>query len=75
MHHRNMTGIYLTTKLIMDNLDYIKVLRDDIGLNLAIIGFNGQLPQVVMVSATDEEIDMLKGPIESLGLVTHPLRG
>ena len=42
-----MTGIYLTTKLIMDNLDYIKVLRDDIGLNLAIIGFSGQLPQVV----------------------------
>ena len=29
----------------------------------------------VNLSATDEEIDMLKGPIESLGLVTHPLRG
>ncbi len=48
MDKTNRTGVYLTTKLILDNPDYIKALADGIGLNLAILGYSGQLPEDVL---------------------------
>ena len=48
MDKTNRTGVYLTTKLILDNPDYIKALVDGMGLNLAILGFSGQLPEDVL---------------------------
>ena len=51
MDKRNRTGVYLTTKLVLDNPDYIKALVDGIGLNLAILGFSGQLPEDVLAKS------------------------
>ena len=51
MDKTNRTGVYLTTKLILDNPDYIKALADGMGLNLAILGFSGQLPDSVLAES------------------------
>ena len=42
MKKKQRTGIYLTAGQILDNPDYVPVLRDRIGLNLAIISFSGE---------------------------------
>ena len=66
MLHREMNGIYLTTKVIRDNPDYIKILADEIGLNLAIISFDGQLPQNVLSKSPFDEVPLSDTCLESL---------
>ena len=48
MLKRPRTGIYLSSSIILSNPDYVKVLRDEIGLNLVILGFSGELPEDVL---------------------------
>ena len=42
------TGIYLTTKEILEHPDYVTRLRDEIGLNTVVMGFTGELPDEVL---------------------------
>ena len=48
MTRKPRTGIYLTSKIILSNPDYVKALRDKVGLNLVILGFSGELPDDVL---------------------------
>ena len=48
MDKKKRTGVYLSAQLVLDNPDYVEVLRDQIGLNLAIMGFSGTLPEEVL---------------------------
>ncbi len=48
MKKKKRVGIYLTSKVIRDNPDYLKALRDQLGLNLVITGFAGELPLEVL---------------------------
>ena len=48
MEKKRRVGIYLTVPVVLEHPDYVALLRDEIGLNLAIIGFSGELPQKVL---------------------------
>lgn len=39
-----LTGIYLTTNVVLDHPDYATRLRDEIGLNTVVLDFTGELP-------------------------------
>ena len=41
MERKNRTGIYLSASDILNNPDYVETLRDEIGLNLVIMGYSG----------------------------------
>ena len=43
-----LTGIYLTTPVILEQPDYVTRLRDEIGLNTVVMGFTGEMPADVM---------------------------
>ena len=43
MEKPERTGVYLTTRQVLDHPDYVRMLCDRIGLNLAIISFDGGL--------------------------------
>ena len=51
MERKKRTGIYLTTKVILDNPDYVGALVDGLGLNLVILGFSGRLPEHVLAES------------------------
>jgi hypothetical protein len=41
-------GLYLDTATILNNPGYLEALQEQLGLNLVILGFSGQLPQHVL---------------------------
>jgi len=43
-----LTGIYLTTNIVEEHPDYIRRMRDEIGLNTVVLGFTGEMPDEVM---------------------------
>lgn len=44
-------GLYLDARTIVDNPDYLKALRDQLGLNLVIVGFTGEIPKEVLAQS------------------------
>ena len=42
-----LTGIYLTTKVVLEHPDYVTRLRDEIGLNTVVLGFTGEMSDEV----------------------------
>ncbi len=59
-----LTGIYLTTNIVKEHPDYIRRMRDEIGLNTVVLGFTGEMPDEVMRLSpfggkvpTDEELE------------------
>ena len=44
-----LTGIYLTTPVILEQPDYVTRLRDEIGLNMVVMGFPGEMAEEVLV--------------------------
>jgi hypothetical protein len=61
-----LTGIYLTTDVVLDHPDYVTRLRDEIGLDTVVLGFTGEMPDAVMKlspyrgkTPTDEELNEL----------------
>ena len=38
MEKKRRVGVYLSASVVLDNPDYVEVLRDEIGLNLAVLG-------------------------------------
>ena len=40
-----LTGIYLTTDVVLKYPDYVTRLRDEIGLNTVVLDFSGELPE------------------------------
>ncbi len=54
MTHRRRVGVYLTTEAVLANPDYAALLRDRIGLNLAILSYSGAVsPSVARLSPFD----------------------
>ena len=45
---KKRVGIYLTAAAVIDNPDYLTALRDELGLNLVILGSSGELPPEVL---------------------------
>ncbi len=43
-----LTGIYLTTNVVLEHPDYVTRLRDEIGLNTVVLGFTGEMSDEVM---------------------------
>ena len=43
-----LTGIYLTTDVVLKYPDYVERLRDEIGLNTVVLSFTGQLSEEVL---------------------------
>jgi len=43
-----LTGVYLTTNVVLEDPDYAIRLRDEIGLNTVVLGFTGEMPDEVM---------------------------
>ena len=43
-----LTGIYLTTSEVLANPDYVRRLRDEIGLNTVVLDFTGELPEEIL---------------------------
>ena len=43
-----LTGIYLTTDVVLKYPDYVTRLRDEIGLNTVVLDFSGELPEEVL---------------------------
>lgn len=70
MSRKQRTGIYLTAPQILANPDYVTVLRDEIGLNLAIIGFSGELPQDVLDHSPFDGVPLSDACLHSL-LIRH----
>lgn len=61
-----LTGIYLTTSVVLEQPDYVKRLRDEIGLNTVVLGFTGEMSDEVMKlspyggkTPSDEELESL----------------
>jgi hypothetical protein len=61
-----LTGIYLTTNIVEEHPDYIRRMRDEIGLNTVVLGFTGEMPDEVMRLSpfggkvpTDEELEKM----------------
>ena len=61
-----LTGIYLTTNVVLKYPDYVERLRDVIGLNTVVISFTGEMSQEVLAlspfggrTPTDEELAAL----------------
>ena len=61
-----LTGIYLTTDVVLKYPDYVTRLRDEIGLNTVVLDFSGELPEEVLAltpygnsTPTEEELDEL----------------
>lgn len=61
-----LTGLYLTTDVVLKYPDYIERLRDEIGLNTAVLSFTGEMSEEVLAlspyggrTPTDEELDEL----------------
>ena len=38
MEKKRRVGVYLAASVVSNNPDYVEVLRDEIGLNLAVVG-------------------------------------
>jgi hypothetical protein len=51
MERKRRTGIYLTTRQVLDNPDYVPALRDGIGLNLAILSYTGEVSETLRRSS------------------------
>jgi hypothetical protein len=45
---KKRVGIYLSPGIVIDNPDYLTALRDELGLNLVILGYSGELPPEVV---------------------------
>ena len=61
-----LTGMYLTTDVVLKYPDYVERLRDEIGLNTVVLNFSGELPDDVLAKSpyggrtpTDEELGAL----------------
>jgi hypothetical protein len=67
---KKRTGIYLTTQQILDNPDYVRVLRDRIGLDLAILGFSGEAAPRVLAQSPFDGVPLSDACLHSL-VVRH----
>lgn len=48
MEKKRRVGVYLSTSVVLNNPDYVEVLRDEIGLNLAVLGYGGQASEELL---------------------------
>ena len=54
MEKKRRVGVYLSASVVLKNPEYVEVLRDEIGLNMALIGYSGKLaPEMVDRSPFD----------------------
>ena len=60
------TGIYLSARQVLDNPDYVPVLRDRIGLTLAIVSFSGELPAAVRQHSPFDGVPLSDACLHSL---------
>lgn len=51
MTKKKRIGIYLTPQVILGNPGYLEVLRDQLGLNLLVLVWNGELPPEVLAQS------------------------
>jgi len=48
MEKKRRVGVYLAAPVVSNNPDYVEVLRDEIGLNLAVIGYSGEASEELL---------------------------
>ena len=66
MARKRRVGVYLTTPVILRNPDYLKVLQDEIGLNLALINFSGKVSEEVIGKSPFDGVPLSDACLESL---------
>ena len=66
MEKKQRTGIYLTTRQVIDNPDYVPTLRDRIGLNLAVLSFSGEVPSEVREKSPFDGVPLSDACLHSL---------
>ena len=70
MARKRRTGIYLTAGQILANPDYVQVLCDEIGLNLVVLSFSGELSQDVLDCSPFDGVPLSDACLHSL-LIRH----
>ena len=63
---KKRTGIYLSTQQVLNNPEYVPVLRDRIGLNLAIISFSGEVSPEVLEKTPFDRVPLSDACLHSL---------
>ena len=66
MSDNRRVGIYLTAGVIERNPDYLKALRDELGLNLVIAGFTGELPAEVLKESPFDGVPLSDACLDGL---------
>jgi hypothetical protein len=66
MNKKKRTGVYLGADVILRNPDYVKVLRDELSLNLVIISFSGQVSQDVLKTSPFDGVPLSDECLHSL---------
>jgi hypothetical protein len=56
MEKKTRIGIYLTPKVIVNNPDYLQRLHDELGLNLLVLIYTGELPDSVLAHSPFDAI-------------------
>ncbi|SVC85881.1 uncharacterized protein METZ01_LOCUS338735, partial [marine metagenome] len=73
MEKKRRVGVYLSVSVVLNNPDYVEVLRDEIGLNLAVLGFAGQASEALRGKSPFDGVPLSEECL--LGLLARDLNG
>ena len=73
MEKKRRVGVYLSASVVLNNPDYVEVLRDEIGLNLAVLGFAGQASEALRGKSPFDGVPLSEECL--LGLLARDLDG
>jgi len=73
MEKKRRVGVYLSASVVLNNPDYVEVLRDEIGLNMAVLGYGGQVSEEVRGKSPFDGVPLSDECL--LGLLARDLDG
>jgi hypothetical protein len=59
-------GIYLTADVVLKNPDYLTALQDQLGLNLVIMGYSGELPEHILKESPFDGVPLSDACMDTL---------